>query len=97
MEREFEHRLTEVEDRAKSNTKRLDKLEESTEAINRLAVSVEGIATKQDGMAKTLNKLDGKVETLEAKPGKRWEAVVEKALMILVSAIVGLVLGKFGL
>ena len=97
MEREFEHRLTEVEDRAKSNSHRLEKLEESTEAINRLAISVEGIATKQDGMAKTLNKLDGKVETLEAKPGKRWEAVVEKALMILVSAIVGLVLGKFGL
>ena len=49
-DKEYEHRLTDVESRCKSNTHRIDKLEESTEAINRLATSVEVMATKQDAM-----------------------------------------------
>ena len=49
-DKEYEHRLTDVESRCKSNTHRIGKLEESTEAINRLATSVEVMATKQDAM-----------------------------------------------
>ena len=41
MDLEHERRLTQVEQRSKSNTHRLEKLEASTEAINRLATSME--------------------------------------------------------
>lgn len=36
-EREFEHRLTETEQRSKSNTHRLDKLEKVTEEIHTMS------------------------------------------------------------
>lgn len=96
-ELDYEHRLTEVEQRSKSNTKRLDKLEESTEAINRMAISIEKMATKQDTMNTSITKLTGDVETLKAEPGKRWKFVIEKAIYFVVAAVVGFILAKVGL
>ncbi len=97
MEPNIEHRLTVVEDRSKSNTKRLDKLEESTEAINRMAISIEKMAMKQDAMNTKVDNLTTDVETLKAEPGKRWKFVIEKAIYFVVAAVVGFVLAKFGL
>lgn len=94
---DFEHRLTAVEDRCKSNTKRLDKLEESTEAISRMATAVEVMATKQDTMNTSITKLTTDVETLKAEPGKRWKFVVEKLLYFVVAVLVGLLLAQIGL
>lgn len=97
MDLEHEKRLADVENRAKSNTRRLEKLEESTEAITKLATSVQVMATKQDGMAETLDRLDTKVELIEAKPAKRWDSIVEKIILAVAAALVGAVLAHFGL
>lgn len=97
MDLEHEKRLTEVEDRAKSNTRRIDKLEESTEAINRLATSMEVMATKQEQVAETVDRLDGKVTELENKPAKRAENITEKIILAVVAALVGAALAHFGL
>lgn len=97
MDLEHEQRLTAVEERAKSNTKRLDKLEESTEAISRLATSMEVMAERQEQVADTVDKLDGKVTALEAKPGKRWEGLVDKAIWAVVAAVIGFLLARIGL
>lgn len=97
MDLEHEKRLADVENRAKSNTRRLDKLEEQTEAINNLATAVQVMATKQDGMAETLDRLDSTVETIKAKPGKRAEAIAEKIILAIVAALVGATLAHFGL
>lgn len=96
MDLEHERRLADVENRAKSNTRRLDKLEEQTEAINNLATAVQVMATKQDGMAETLERLDTTVETIKEKPAKRVEAIVEKIILVVVGALVGVILAHFG-
>lgn len=96
-ELDYEHRLTEVEQRCKSNAKRLDKLEESTEAINRMAVSIEKMATKQDTMNTSITKLTTDVETLKAEPGKRWKFVIEKVIYFVVAAVMGFILAQVGL
>ena len=94
---DIEHRLTEVEQRSKSNTHRLEKLEESTEAINRMAISIEKMAMKQDTMNGNITKLTTDVETLKAEPAKRWKFVVEKAIYFVVAAVVGYFLARVGL
>lgn len=96
MDLEHEKRLADVENMAKSNKHRLDKLEADTVVLNRLATAVEVMATKQDTMSESVDRLTGKVEALEAEPGKRWKFVVEKALYVAVSVIVGFMLAKFG-
>ena len=97
MDLPHEQRLTEVEERSKSNTKRIDKLEKTTEAIHKLATSMEVMVVKQKEVAETVGKLNKKVTVLETKPAKRWEFIVEKAIGFLVAAIVGFLLAKIGL
>ena len=97
MDLEHEKRLTAIEERSKSNTKRLDKLEESTEAISRLATSMEVMAERQERVADTVDKLDGKVTALEEKPAKRWDGIVDKVIWAVVAAAIGFMLAQIGL
>lgn len=90
-------KLQEVEDRAKSNTHRIEKVEESTEAINRLATNMEIMVIKQKHVADTVDKLDGKVTAIESRPAKRWESLTDKVFLSVVAALVGFVLAHFGL
>ena len=97
MDLEHERRLTEVEERSKSNSHRLDKLEESTEAINRLATSMEVMAERQEQVVETVGKLDTKVTALEEKPAKRWDALMDKIVWAVAAALIGFVLAQVGL
>lgn len=97
MDLEHERRLTQVEQRSKSNTHRLEKLEESTEAINRLATSMEVMVSKQEQVAETVDKLDGKVTALEAKPGKRADSLVDKIIWAVCAAVLTFILARLGL
>lgn len=97
MDLEHEQRLTAVEERAKSNTKRLDKLEETTDAISRLATSMEVMAERQEQVASTVDKLDGKVTAMEQKPAKRWDGLVDKIIWAIVAAVIGFLLARIGL
>ena len=90
-------KLEAVDQRAKSNTKRLDALDEKYEAINRLATALEVMAHKQDSMGKSIEKPAGKVSTLEAEPAKRWRLLVEKGITILLAAVLGFILAQLGL
>lgn len=97
-------KLAEVEHRAKSNTRRIEKLELQTEALEKLATSVELLVAEQRHQTEAMleiksdvSKLDEKVESLESKPAKRWESVVEKIILALVGGIVSYCLVKLGL
>ena len=97
MDLEHERRLTQVEQRAKSNTHRLEKLEESTEAINRLATSMEVMVSKQEQVAQTVEKLDDKVTALEEKPVKRVDGLVDKIIWAACAAVISFLLAQIGL
>ena len=97
MDLEHERRLTQVEQRSKSNTHRLEKLEESTEAINRLATSMEVMVSKQEKVAETVDKLDGKVTALEQKPAKRVDSLVDKIIWAMCAAVITYIMARLGL
>lgn len=97
MDLEHERRLTQVEQRSKSNTYRLEKLEESTEAINRLATSMEVMVSKQEQVAETVEKLDGKVTALEEKPAKRVDGLIDKIIWAVCAAVITFLLARIGL
>lgn len=94
---QHEQRLTAVEERSKSNTKRLNKLEQTTAVIHRIASSVERLADKQETVAESVERLDGKVTALEQKPAKRWESLAEKVIWAVVAAVIAFLLGRLGL
>ena len=94
---DIEHRLTEVEQRSKSNTKRIDAVEKNQEILTDLAAGVKVLGTKMETLTGTVTKLDGKVDALESKPGKRYDALVEKAIWAVVAAVIAFLLGRLGL
>jgi len=97
VELNIEHRLTEVEERAKSNQHRIEKLETSTEALNRLASSMEVMAEKQERVADAVDELDGKVTALEEKPARRWEELVNKLVLMAATAAATWLFSRMGL
>lgn len=93
---EYEHRLTEVEDRAKSNTRRLDEVESRQNHFEELIVSVKVLAIRQETVETDVKEIKKVVTELAGKPGKRWESIVEKAILTVVSAILLFILARLG-
>lgn len=89
--------LVECEQRSKSNTKRLDAMEENYKALNELTSTVKVMATKMDNMNESLKDVSAKVDEQAAKPGKRWESVVEKIIFLALGAFVAFLFAKIGL
>ena len=95
---EMTERLVEVEQRSKSNTHRLDAVEKNQEALNSIATSVAVMAEQQKNISDKVDTIDAKVDALEAKPGKRWDGLVDKVLLVLAGAFAAwLAAGRPGL
>ena len=89
--------MTALEDRCKANQKRLDKLERVQKTLTELVQSVATIAQKQVDMDSDMKELKADVKLLAGKPARRWDAVVEKALLTITAAVVGWVLWQLGI
>ena len=96
-ELEYERRLSRLEDRAESNTRRLDKMEKVQETLTELVQSVATIAQKQADMDTDMKEVKADVKTIACKPAKRWEGIVEKALLTAVAALVSWCMVRIGL
>ena len=96
-ELELERRITALEDRSKSNQKRLDKLERVQKTLTELVQSVATIAQKQVDMDGDMKEVKADVKLLTVKPAKRWDTVVEKVLLTVTAAVVGWILWQLGI
>ena len=94
---EIAGRMAAVEQRCKSNSHRLDTLEKHTEALNTLATSVAVMAERVETTGDKVDSLCADVQELKAEPGKRWKYVVEKAIYIVVAAVMGFIIARLGL
>lgn len=97
MEREFEHRLTEVEERSKSNKHRLDTMEKRQDALEELTSTVKVLAVREEAVESDVKEIKNDVKGLASKPGKRWDNLVTQVIGIIVAAIVGFLLARIGL
>lgn len=76
---------------------RLDKQGEMIESVRKLATSVERLTLKQDGTEKKLDGLCQDVDEIKAKPGRRWEGLVQNLLYAFGGALVAYVVARLGL
>lgn len=87
---DFEHRLTEVEQRAKSNTIRIDEHDQEIKENNNLIGAIKELATEVKYMRADLNDTIERLNKLEGKNGNKWE----KFKWLLVAGLVTIVLGS---
>lgn len=96
MENEIEHRLTEVEERSKSNTYRLAEVEKRQDNLDDLVSTVKVLAVREENVENDVKEIKSDVKSLTGKPAKKWDNLVNQVISILVAGIVGFVLAKFG-
>lgn len=96
-EKEFEHRLTEVEERSKSNSHRLDDMEKRQDNLDALVGTVKVLADREERVEEDVKEIKSDVKSLTSKPAKRWDSLVNQIITILVAAVAGFVLAKIGL
>lgn len=76
-----------------SHDKRLDSHSAQLDTLTQNLVELREIA-HQNQM--TIERMDRRISALEAKPGRRWDSLVEKALLAVCAAVVGYAIGFIG-
>ena len=96
MEVKMEHRMTEVEERAKSNTHRINELEKRQDKLDDLVGTVKVLAEQEKRVEGDVKEIKDDVKSIKDQPAKRWEAVVTQVITLIVAAVVGFILAKLG-
>ncbi len=97
MEREFEHRLTIVEDRSESNSDRLDELERRQDNLDELVGTVKVLAVREENVENDVKEIKSDVKSLTNEPKNRWNRLVEAITVAVVGILVGFVFAQIGI
>lgn len=96
-EKDIEHRLTAVEDRAGSNTHRLDELERRQDNLDDLVSAVKVLTVREEVLENDVKEIKNDVKSLTGKSGKMWDSMVEKIILTIAAAIIGFILAQVGM
>lgn len=97
MDLEHEKRLTAVESRSESNERRIEEVEKRQTSLETLTSTVKVLVEREERVESDVKEIKTDVKNLNAKPAKRWDALVTQVITIVVAALIGFVLAKIGL
>jgi len=89
--------LTEYMAQANCLSQRMDAIEDRQKNLEELVSAVAVLAQRMGTVENNVSEMKTNVQTLMAKPGKRWDGVVEKALLVVVGAVVAWVMTQIGI
>ncbi|MBA4700721.1 MAG: hypothetical protein H2212_14955 [Ruminococcus sp.] len=87
LDLEREKRLTEVEQRTKSNTHRLDKLEPVIEEIHNMSATLVEMTTEMKYTNRNVEEIKEKVEVMEQEPARKWKDSTRAIFNAILGAI----------
>lgn len=88
-EQEMTERLVRIEERAKSNTHRIDRLEPLVKEIHTMNKTMVQLVGEVQHTNENLAELKDKVDVLEAKPSIRIEQIKSAIIAAIASALIG--------
>ena len=89
--------LATVDSRSKSNTHRLDEMEKRQDNLDELVGTVKVLACREETVERDVREIKTDVKNLTSRPGKRWDAIVDKLIWAVLAAFVTYALTKIGL
>ena len=95
---DIEHRLTDVENRAKSNTHRLDKVEPIVDEIHTMSNTMVQLVQEVKHTNETVNNLDAKVDRMDSRVDDMERAPAEdvkKYKSTAITAVISTIAGAF--
>lgn len=96
-ELEWERFVAAAEQQHKDYDRRLTAVEDQQKNLTELVQSVSAIAQKQQDMDSDLKEIKTDVKNITMKPAKRWDSIVEKAILAAVGILVAYAAVKVGL
>ena len=101
---DFEREIAEVKseqsaqrEQIRTAFSRLDHQDKVLDAVTDLALSVRDLSNAQAATSEKVEDLREDMEDIKAKPGKRWEMIVDKIIMLVLGGIIAYILGELGL
>ena len=91
-EQEVSVKLAETEQRARSNTHRIETLEQQQKDLNKLVTAVEVLASREMGVERDVKEIKADVKSITQKPARRWDAMVDRVLYVLIGAALSLLM-----
>lgn len=82
---------------AKSNKRRIEAAEKRQDDLEKLTSSISTLAANQKHMESDVKEIKADVKSLNAKPGKRWDSIVDKVIWAVLAAVIAFILGRIGL
>lgn len=93
----YEHRLTEVEERTKSCFRRIEELEKRQNNLDELVGTVKELAIREEKVEENVKEIKADVKLLTNKPAEHWNDMIKTIIGIIVAAVAGFILAKIGL
>ena len=87
---ELEHRLTEIEQRSKSNTRRIDKLEQIQSELKAISTTLVKVGDKVEYLGKSVDYLSDKVEVTEEQPKKTLGTIKSAIITSIISGLIAI-------
>jgi len=97
MDAELATKITEIEQRGKSNTHQIEEIKKKQDNLDSLVTSVASMATEQENIKADVTEIKSDVKSLKDIPAKHWEDFVAKLLWALVAAALGFTMAKLGI
>lgn len=97
MDLEHERRMTEIDARSKSNTKRIDEMEKRQDDLAELVSTVKVLALREAKVENDVEEIKNDIKSLTNKPAQRWENLIDKTITTIVAALIGFLMAKIGL
>lgn len=101
---DLELKFVKMDESFKSMHMRFNDIQKDIKSVNELAFSIHEIALEMKAMRADVNEVKtdlGKnierVQAIEHKPAKKWEAIVDKILMVVVAGIMAYIMSHFGM
>lgn len=92
-EQELSVKLAETEQRARSNMHRIEKLEQQQQKdLNKLVTAVEVLASREKSVETDIKEIKADVKTITQKSGRRWDAMIDRVLYVLIGAALSLLM-----
>ncbi len=89
---ELEHRLTEVEQRSKSNMIRLDKLEQIQNELKAISVTLLKVGDKVEYLGNSVDTLNKKVAETEEQPKKTLGTIKAAIITAICSGLISIII-----
>lgn len=95
-ELEWERFVAAAREQHKEYDRRLLAVERRQRDITDLVQSVSSIAQRQADMDSDIKEMKGDIKNITIKPAKRWDSIVEKAILAAVGVLVAYIAVKLG-